>query len=338
MDDTAITEDDKVKAKAVAIEEIPLIDFAPFLHGGEEGRRAVAAEIGRACESIGFFYLTGHGVPQSVRQAVFDRAADFYHLPLENRQQQTATQEWNRGWIQSKPGEKLTADSRVFEQYRIEREFAPDDPALQSGSVFCQPNRWPSDDVPGFAEDCTRYFTAMQGLARQLLQAFAMGLGLPADRFERYCANPISQMSLMYYPSLPDSVGNEIKNTIAHTDDGPVTILAQGEIAGLEVKTREGAWIAAPPIPGAYTINIGNMMMWWSNGRYISTVHRVRNISRVERFSVPFFFNLDEDAVVEPLPELVDGEPRFVPVTVGQLMSRYYKSIKYEAFKGAAKS
>jgi len=330
-------DDDSIVAKAVAMSEIPIIDFAPFLSGDPAGKQAVASQVAQALENVGFFYLTGHGVPAELRAAIFDRSADFFHLPLEQRRRYKTTEDWNRGWIQSDPGETLTADSRVFEQYRIQREFAPDDPDLLTGSVFCQPNRWPAE-VPGFDRDCSAYFDAMVELSRHLLHAFALGIGVAEDRFDPWFTKPIAQISLMYYPPLPDDVGNEVKNTIAHTDDGPITILAQGDIPGLEIKLPNGAWIAAPPIPGAYTINVGNMMMWWSNGRFRSTLHRVRNTSRVERFSVPFFSNADEDVVVAPLPELVerDGKARFAPMHVGELLSRFYKTFKYEPYKDNA--
>jgi len=325
-----MTDDDAIQAVAIAADEIPLIDFTPFREGDRAARQRIADQIARACETIGFFYLSGHGVPETLRADLFDRAGAFFHLPSEDKERVRATDAWNRGWVCPDRDATLTANSRLFEQYRIQREFAPDDPDLQSGSPFCQPNRWPPQ-VPGFASTSIAYFAAMSALASDLLQAFALGLGLPEDRFDPYFTKPISQISLMYYPPLPASVGNEIKNTSAHTDDGAVVILAQGAVPGLEVKTVDGRWLAAPPVPGAFTINVGNMMMWWSNGRYRSTLHRVRNTSEVERYSVPFFFNADETVVIEPLAELVtrDGEARYTPVHVGTLLSRFFKSSKY---------
>jgi isopenicillin N synthase-like dioxygenase len=330
MSDLSRTDDDAIGAVAIAATELPLIDFTPFREGDRAARQGVADQIARACETIGFFYLCGHGVPETLRSDIFDRADAFFHLPPEQKAQARATDAWNRGWVCPDRDATLTSNSRLFEQYRIQREFAPDDPDLRSGSVFCQPNRWPSD-VAGFDRASIAYFEAMSALARDLLHAFALGLGLPEDRFDRYFTKPISQISLMYYPPLPASVGAEIKNTSAHTDDGAVVILAQGAVPGLEVKTVDGRWLAAPPVPGAFTINVGNMMMWWTNGRYRSTLHRVRNTSAVERYSVPFFFNADESVVIEPLAELVaaDGEARYKPVHVGTLLSRFFKSSTY---------
>jgi isopenicillin N synthase-like dioxygenase len=195
--------------------------------------------------------------------------------------------------------------------------------------LLYQPNRWPAD-MPGFAETCNAYYNEMVGLSRRLLRAFALGLDLAEDRFEPYFKKPLSQLSLQYYPPLPDGVAQDVSNTVAHTDEGPLTILAQGEVSGLEVKRRDGTWIAAPPIAEAYTINVGDMLQWWSNGRYLSNLHRVRNRAGIERFSVPFFMNPDFDVTVAALPEiLAPGEaPRQEPVHVGQHLLRFYESFK----------
>ncbi|PKU22416.1 isopenicillin N synthase family dioxygenase [Telmatospirillum siberiense] len=323
--------DDVLVAKAVEISEIPVIDFSPFLQGNAADRQAVAAALAEACERIGFFYLVGHGVPESLRSAIFEQSAAFFHLPLERRRQAAATPDWYRGWIASQPGETLSRDSRVFEQYRIQADLPADDPDVASGSVFYKPNRWPAD-LPDFGTVCNRYYRAMLELSRQLLHAFALGIGLPEDRFDAYFDKPLCQLSMMYYPSLPGDADPEVTNTVSHTDEGPLTILAQGEVSGLEVKRRDGTWIAAPPIPGAYTINVGDMMMWWSNGRYLSNYHRVRNKSRTERFSVPFFLNPDHDATIAPLPEFVreDGGAHYPPVHVATHLSRFYATFKYE--------
>ncbi len=328
------SDDDRVVAQSIAASEVPIIDFTPFLNGDSRERRKVAEQISHACSTIGFFYLTGHGIPMEMRQAVFDRSAEFFHQPMVDKEEVRVTPELNRGWIYSGNREKLDANSRVFEQYRIQRDFAADDPLLATGSPFFQQNRWPSR-LDGFATDCMAYYDAMSLLAGELLHAFAIGLDLPEDRFDRYFQNSVSQISLMYYPPLPEGAGNEIKNLTAHVDEGPVVILAQGEIGGLELKTLDGRWIAAPPVPGAFTVNIGNMMMWWSNGRYRSTLHRVRNTSSRERFSVPFFWNADYDVTVEPLNELVerDGKANFPPVNVAALLGRFYKSSVYIPFQ-----
>jgi isopenicillin N synthase-like dioxygenase len=317
-------EDDLVLAKAVDLAEIPMIDFAPFLHGTEADKRRVADEIGDACRQIGFFYLKGHGVLDELRRAVFEQSAAFFHKPIAERRKAAATPEWYRGWIPMPEPAPLSRSSRLFEQYRIQPEYEAEDDA-QNNHIFYRPNRWP-EDLPAFGETCTAYWRAMLELSRALMRAFALGLGLPENRFDQYYRKPLCQLSLLYYIPLPPDADVEVSNTVSHTDEGPLTILAQDKIGGLEVKRRDGVWIAAPPVEGAYVINIGDMMMWWSNGRYLSNYHRVKNRAGVERFSIPFFLNPDRDVVVEPLEELFEeGEtPAYKPVAVGEHLARFY--------------
>jgi isopenicillin N synthase-like dioxygenase len=326
--------DFKATARAVDLSEIPLIDFAPFLSGDAAARQAVADQIADASRRIGFFYLTGHGVPAALREDVFAKSAAFYGLPEAEREKVRATPDWYRGLMSF--SQDLGVGKRYFEQYRVMDEFAPD-PQVDPEGIFYGPNRWPSA-APELAPATMAYFRAMTDLSHHLLAAFAMGIGLPPGRFADYFHKPLSQLSLLYYSALPEGATQEMQNAAAHTDEGPFTILAQGEIGGLEVRRRDGAWISAPPIPGAYVINIGDMMMWWSNGRYLSNMHRVRNTSAQERFSVPFFFNPDREVVVEPLPELVaaDGEAKFPPVQAGVHLTRFYETLKKRAAEAAA--
>jgi isopenicillin N synthase-like dioxygenase len=324
------SEDDVIVAETVDLAEIPLIDFAPFLHGDAADRRRVATEIAEACHAIGFFYLTGHGVPQAVEDAIFEQSAEFYHQPDAAKRTALATPSWYRGWVPAPQQTTLSRNTRLFDQYRLQLEWPsdnrPDDPHT---GIFERPNRWP-EGMPAFKAAVQDYLDAMQTLSVELLRAFALGLDLPENRFDDYFLKPPSQLSLLYYPPLPADADAEVSNTVSHTDEGPFTILAQSPVGGLEVKRRDGVWIAGPPIPGAFTINVGDMMMWWSNGQFLSNWHRVKNRSGGERFSIPFFANPDRDVVVGPLPEMLErtGEAKFPYVRVSDHLARFYAKLE----------
>lgn len=323
------SEDDVVVAATVDIEEIPLVDFAPFLAGDAAARRVVAGEIAWACRAIGFFYLKGHGVPEGLVGDMFAQTAAFYHQPRETKATALATRSWYRGWVPAPEAQDLTRNTRMFDQYRLQLEWPPEDrPDDPHARIFGVPNRWP-DCMPEFRCVTGEYLDAMKRLSIELLRAFALGLGLPEDRFDGYFHRPPSQLSLLHYPPLPPEAQIDVSNIVSHTDEGPFTVLAQGPVGGLEVKRRDGAWIAAPPISGAFTINIGDMMMWWSNGEFISNYHRVKNRSGIERFSIPFFANPDRDVVVAPLPEMVErtGPARYEPVRVSDHLARFYEKL-----------
>jgi isopenicillin N synthase-like dioxygenase len=325
----ASSQDDHIGPRPVSLTELPVIDFEPFHEGDDATRDRIAAEIADACEEIGFFTIKGHRVPQALREEIFAQSARFFSLPVEKRAEVAATEDWYRGWLGTQPGEKLARNSRLFEHFRMQCDLPADDPDVMAGSFFHKPNRWPND-LDGFAETCNAYFAAMEELSGKLLHAFARGIGLPEDRLDGMFDKPVSQLSLMYNPPLPPEVSREVTNMVPHTDDTPFTILAQDKVGGLEVKRRDGEWILVPPDSETLTINVGDMMMWWSNGRYLSNAHRVRNISGDERYSIPFFLNPSLDVTVSPLPELIerDGRARYEPVSVRQHLSRFYASFK----------
>lgn len=105
-----------------------------------------------------------------------------------------------------------------------------------------------------------------------------------------------------------------------HTDYGNITLLATDNVGGLEVKTRGGEWIAAPVMPGAFVVNIGDCLMRWTNDIYVSTPHRVVNRSGRERYSIAFFFDPNPDARVAAIPSCVPagGKPLYPPILAAE--------------------
>lgn len=313
------------KAKPVSITEIPIVDFAPALAGTPEGKTAVARAIGEACETVGFFYLVGHGVPQDLIDATFAADRQFFAQSPEDKARTAATLEHWRGWVPPKAEGEGGAVGGGVETFRLMLDLPPDDPDVLAGKPLHLPNKWP-DHLPGFKATVSAYLAAMLGLAGQLRRTFALALGLPETFFEDWYRKPLVQLSLLHYR--PPAVAGRVEiGAGEHRDTGAFTILMQDEVGGLEVQPRSGEWIAAPPIPGAYVINIGDLMMAWTNGRFVSTPHRVVNRADRPRYSIPFFANPDFDVIVEPLPPFVsaDQPPRFAPLHNGRFMVDFYE-------------
>ncbi len=133
------------------------------------------------------------------------------------------------------------------------------------------------------------------------MRALAQSLSLDAKLFERgLTRDPLSLFRMFHYPA-PSAAQDQSWGVGEHTDYGLLTVLKQDSCGGLEVKTP-GGWVEAPPIPGTFVCNLGDMLDRMTGGRYRSTPHRVRNVSGRSRYSWPFFFDPAFDAEVVPLP------------------------------------
>lgn len=296
---------------------IPVIDISPLLAGATADAATVAREVGAAAREVGFFYVSGHGVPQALVDRVFKTSADFFAAPDSlKRASLFSGAGGNRGYIPL-GGETLEPGKPpdVKEAFNIGLELAPDDPELLARAPFRGVNVWP--DVPGFRATMLDYFNRMWRLGRDLHHAFALDLGLPMDYFERRLDKPIATLRLLHYPPVAGPLPDGQLGAGEHTDYGNVTLLATDAVGGLMVRERSGRWLDAPVVPGAFVCNIGDCLMRWSNDIYVSTPHKVVSPSRAERYSVAFFLDPNPDALVECLPTCTDAEnpPKYPPVT-----------------------
>ena len=176
-------------------------------------------------------------------------------------------------------------------------------------------NQWPAA-FPQMREPLVSYYGQMKLLGDRILRMIARSLELEEDWFTPYFQPPAATLRLIKYPPQPaDAAFNQI-GAGAHTDWGSITILAQDSAGGLEVRNLEGEWIDAPPIAGAFVINLGDLMARWTNGIYSSNMHRVKNNrSSGDRYSVPFFMSPQPDAVIAPVPGSVSAAmPQRFPV------------------------
>lgn len=278
---------------------LPIVDMKPLRgHGSETDREGLAAEIRAACRDSGFFYVVGHGVDPALLQALARASREFFALPAASKQDIAMARggrAW-RGWFPV--GGELTAGAPdLKEGLYFGSELPPEHPRVRAGLPMHGANLFPAQ-VPALKELVLRYIDAMTGVAHALLVGVARSLGLEGDYFARhYTAEPTVLFRIFHYPATSDAgwgVGE-------HTDYGLLTLLAQDEVGGLEVRTPRG-WIDAPPIDGALVCNIGDMLDRLTGGEFRSTPHRVRNTSGRSRLSFPFFFDPDFAAEILPLP------------------------------------
>ncbi|MFM9862585.1 MAG: isopenicillin N synthase family dioxygenase [Micropepsaceae bacterium] len=283
-----------------ASRELPVIDIAP-LHTGAVGDRArVARMIEAACRDTGFFYISGHGVAPTTIAQLDAAARAFFALP-EDEKKKIAMARGGRAWRGFFPvgGELTSGKPDLKEGVYFGTELGAADPRVAAGVPMHGANLWP-EAIPELKPAVLAFMTETTRAAHAVMRGIALSLSLDAEYFARtYTADPTVLFRVFHYP--PARKIDAEWGVGEHTDYGLLTLLAQDNCGGLQVKARDG-WIEAPPIEGTLVCNIGDMLDRLTGGVYRSTPHRVRNVSGRERLSFPLFFDPAFAAVIEPLP------------------------------------
>ena len=279
---------------------LPVIDISGLVGRSGPPIQRVAGAIEEACRDSGFFYVSGHGVPAGLiaRLDRFSRA--FFDLPLDDKMEIEMAR-GGRAWRGFFPvGAELTSGRPdLKEGVYFGTELPADDPRVAAGLPLHGPNLFPRQ-VPELREAVLCYLDALTEVAQAVMRGIAASLDLPSDYFaSSYTADPTVLFRVFHYP--PSSPDSDDWGVGEHTDYGLLTMLLQDDSGGLQVRTARG-WVDAPPIPGTFVCNIGDMLDRMTGGWYRSTPHRVRNVSGNERLSFPFFFDPDFAAEVPALP------------------------------------
>lgn len=293
--------------------EIPVVDVSALFSDGSD-YADVAAQIGEACERVGFFYVIGHNVADHVIENTFKYARLFFDQS-EATKRSICVDDCQRGY--RAPGTIAIPGNPpdTKEVFELGVDLPVTHPDVLAKKPMHGPNVWP--ELSGFREAMEAYYQAVTALGHTLLPGFARALGLPSEYFAPFHQNPAILWRLMRYPTTPTHGGKF--GTAPHTDFGTITLLAQDDKGGLELRLRSGEWIEAPHVPGSFVVNIGDLLAFWTNDRFTSTPHRVTNRSAQDRYSIPMFFNPDFDTVVECLPGCAtpDNPPRYDPIHYG---------------------
>ena len=296
---------------------IPVIDIAPLRGSspqpGDPG--TCVAALGKACRQIGFFYVTGHGIPTD---GIFAAAHALFALPPGQKQSLSIKRSpHNRGYValgSERLDEHTPPDQK--EAFNIGLELPPDDPELLAGKPFRGLNFWPG--LPGWRDTAMAYYQACHRLVLDIHRGLALDLGIPEDFFTVRLDRPMSTLRLLHYPpGEPTELGAG-----THTDYGNLTVLATDGVPGLQVRRRDGTWLDAPHIEGAFICNIGDCLMRWTNDVYVSTPHRVVRPAR-QRYAIAFFADPNPDAIIATIPTCLTAGavPRYTPVTAAAYLA-----------------
>lgn len=317
---------------ATDFKSIPIIDISVLLEkwdeadmAQDEGVTQVVRQLDEACREAGFFYVKGHGIPDSLTKDVRSTARKFFDLSYEEKLEiKLSAANGYRGY--QYVGENITKGTPdMHEAIDCYREVKRGMYGVL-GEAMQGENRWPSNP-PNFKKLMEEYIDLCTDLSRKIMRGISLALTGSAVEFEgNRAGDPFWVLRIIGYPGVTSDNGHDLpKNDIgcgAHTDYGLLTLVNQDDgITALQVRNKSGEWISAPPIPGTFVCNIGDMLKILTNGLYESTLHRVVNNSPKYRVCVAYFYEPNYDTEIEPLDRCVEktgGSRKFEGAVYGK--------------------
>jgi isopenicillin N synthase-like dioxygenase len=316
----------------VSNQVVPVIDISSFLAGDPAARASVPRAVARACEEIGFFTIVGHGIDRELIGAATNAARQFFDLPTaEKMRARSSDPAISRGY-RGIGNEGLAGTRADQTPPDLKEVFHLGPPDFPHDAYHCAPDAYPHfvDDVwpaspAQFRPAMTAYYRAAEKLAGDLMRIFALALNLPETFFADKVDRHISALRIIMYPEQTTAPLPGQLRAGAHSDYGTLTILlGENQPGSLEVHTRNGGWMPVHIPPDSFVINIGDLMMRWTNDRWVSTLHRVVNppatmAAQARRLSLVFFHHPNYDAEVTCIPTCSDAAnpPRYPPVNAG---------------------
>ena len=317
---------------------VPTVDIASWVGTGDDAARADAArELDRACRTVGFVQILGHGVGDDVIAGLGEAMDAFFGQDLEIKKQFRTPPEINRGYTAPRT-ESLSLSLGVEQASRMNdffEAFNVGASAADYGHVSGLPtaeyaeNVWPTAG-PGFDADAFRslvqaYFGEAARVARVLTKMFARSLGVDDEVFAEVTDHSLDVLRMNNYALPPGTVDldGDLVGMGEHTDYGIVTVLWADQAPGLQVLGADKRWHDVSPAPGALLVNLGDLTARWTNETWLSTLHRVKppivdgTIRR--RRSAAFFHDGNIDAVISAIPSCVGEEGAlYPPISVGE--------------------
>jgi isopenicillin N synthase-like dioxygenase len=300
---------------------IPILDLS--LAKSKSGLPLLVQQLDQACKSTGFFYIVNHGISEQLIAKVFTFSAQLFDLSVDEKMAMHLSRSTcRRGY--EKIGDQTLDENALPDQkesFYCGIEYPPDHPYVLKSYDTYGSSQWPAQ-LPEFRQTMGVYINAQIAICHQIMRIVALAFEQDENYFEPTLHDPMVTLRLLRYPPHPAQASERLFGAGAHTDWGAVTVLAQDNQGGLEVQLASGQWVSAPPVANSFVVNLGDMMPRWTNDIYRSNLHRVVNASKsgAPRYSVPFFFEPNYEAPIEPIAGTVsaDRPRRYGPCTAGE--------------------
>ncbi|CAI0396509.1 unnamed protein product [Linum tenue] len=292
-------------------DRIPLIDMSKLNDVRDDGDDDEAAKLHSACKDWGFFQVINHGVAEEVILKMKADIQEFFGRPLEEKmeyaQLPNGIEGYGQAFVVSEEQKLDWGDMLYINAQPINRRNM---------------RLWPSSPS-SIRASLDQYSIELEKVARSLMTSMAKNLGVEPEKLLDLFKEGVQTVRMNYYP--PCEQASKVIGIAPHSDGSGLTLLNQvNEVQGLQIK-KDGKWVPVDPIPGAFIVNVGDIIEIMSNGVYKSIEHRALVNHKKERLSIAAFHDPNVDAMIGPLPNLLIKDPK--------KQAPNYKSISHQDFK-----
>lgn len=311
-------------------QNVPVVDLTDW-HAGGARRQQVIETVGSSLSDIGFFAVRNHTVAAELTEAAYRAAQQFFGLPAEQKARyHDPDKKGQRGFTGF--GREHAKDSPapdLKEFWQVGRPDVPDDHPVHR---LYGPNMWPEAECPDFRRVMTELYMQLDSLGKILLEAAALYLGEPANRFRDMVDGSDTIVRVLHYPPVGREVPAGAVRSAAHEDINLITLLSGATADGLELLRRDGTWMPVHTGFDTIVVDSGDMLQNLTNGLYRSTTHRVVNPpdSHSERYSMPCFMHPRTEVDLSPLPSCLartGGVARYPAVSAGEFLIQRLREI-----------
>ncbi|ORX57979.1 Clavaminate synthase-like protein [Hesseltinella vesiculosa] len=275
---------------------LPKLDFSQYQPDNPEKKETTEAFLKSLYETmhdIGFFYITGHGIPLAWQNEALACSKSFFALPTDIKSKVAMAQSPHYRGYTKLNGETTDYKQDNRETFDISKEYPTPPPGAPGYQYMRGPNQWPAE-LPGFKPVIMRLLVAMQQVGLRLLRAMAQSLKIDEDDFMAMFGDDLGmRMKLTYYPGQTNVKDKPLEHGLGvgpHKDYGFLALLLQDQVGGLQVqRLSDGEWLDASPIEDTFVVNIGEIFERLTRRRFIATVHRVLTNGKHDRYSIPLF-------------------------------------------------
>jgi isopenicillin N synthase-like dioxygenase len=306
--------------------KVPELSLKAFTHGSEQEKLTFVDQLFEGLKEYGFIILRDHPIDIPLLRQAYSLSEKLFDLPLKTKE--TYISKAGGGQRGYTPFGKEHAKNSKFPDLKEFWHVGRDLPAQHELKSFFPDNVWPSE-LPEFEDVFRRIFAALDDTGRIMLQALTIPLDVEKDYFTRMTDQGSSILRLLHYPPIPEGADPNCVRAAAHEDINLITLLVSASSSGLELLTRDGAWLPIETSPDNIIVDSGDMLARLTNEVIPATTHRVVNPKgpNVRRFSMPFFMHPNPDAVLSCIPSCVGSGAQYPDILANEFLMQRLRDI-----------